>query len=213
MVTNSLESRGLFPVFLYVLFLLALELVGVRQQLFDAAVLGDELLRRLGADPGYAGHIVRRIAHQPQDIDHLIDPLDLPLGEDFRHPQNLDLVAAAPRLIHKAPLGNELAIVLVGRDHVRRKSLGLGLFGQGADHVVGLPPRLAQDRDIKRLAEPEYVRQCLAQILGHRLALGFVLFVLMVPVGRLRCVEDDGDMRWRAFFDNGEQGVGEGKNG
>ena len=67
--------------------------------------------------------------------------------------------------------------------------------------------------DIKRLAEPEYVRQCLAQILGHRLALGFVLFVFVVPVGRLRGVEDDGDMRWRAFFDNGEQGVGEGKNG
>ena len=65
------------------------------------------------------------------------------------------------------------------------------------------PPRLAQDRDIKRLAEPEYVRQCLAQILGHCLALGFVLFVLVVPVRRLRRVENDGDMRRLALFDNG----------
>ena len=199
--------------FLYVLFLLALELVGVRQQLFDAAVFGDELLRRLGADPRDAGHIVRGIAHQPQHVDHLVNPLDLPLSEDFRHPQNLGLVAAAPRLVHKAPLGNELAVVLVGRDHVRRKSLGLGLFSQRTDHVVGLPPRLAQDRNVKRLAESEYVRQCLAQILGHGLALGFILFVLVVPVRGLRRVEDNGDMRRLALFDDGEQGVGKGKNG
>ena len=185
----------------------------MRQQLFDTAVLGDELLRRLGPDPRYAGHIVRRIAHQPQHIYHLVDPLDLPLGENLWHPQNLDLVAAAPRLVHKAPLGNKLAVVLIGRDHVRRKSLSLGLFGQRADHIVGLPPRLAQNRDVKRLAEPEYIRQCLAQILGHRLALGFVLFVLVVPVRRLRRVEDSGDVRWLALFDDGEQGVGEGKNG
>ena len=142
----------------------------------------------------------------------MVDPLDLPLGENLRHAQNLGLVAAASRLVHKAPLGNELAVVLVGRDHVRRKSLDLGLFGQRADHVVGLPPRLAQNRDIKRLTEPEHIRQCLAQILGHGLALGFVLFVLVVPVRRLRRVKDNGDVRRLTLFDNGEQGVGKGKN-
>ena len=208
-----LGKQSLFPMFFYVLLLLALELVGVRQQLFDAAVLSDELLRRLGADPRYAGHIVRGVAHQPQHIYHLVNPLDLPLCENFRYAQHLGLVAAAPRLVHKTPLGNELAVVLVGRDHVRRKSLILGLLGQRADYIVGLPPRLAQNRDIKRLAEPEHVRQCLAQILGHGLALGFVLFVLVVPVRRLRRVKDDGDMRRLALFDDGEQGVGKGKNG
>ena len=51
----------------------ALELVGRFEQPFDAAKLGEQLLRRLLADTWAAGNVVRRVAHQPEQVDHLAD--------------------------------------------------------------------------------------------------------------------------------------------
>ena len=51
----------------------AFELVGRLEQPFDAAELGEQLLRRLLTDARAAGDIVRRVAHQPEQVDHLAD--------------------------------------------------------------------------------------------------------------------------------------------
>ena len=47
------------------------QLVGACQQVFNAAKLGDEFLRRLFAYTGAAGNVVRRVAHQSQHVDDL----------------------------------------------------------------------------------------------------------------------------------------------
>ena len=51
----------------------ALESVGRLEQPFDAAKLGEQLLRRLLADTWAAEDVVRRVAHQPEQVDHLAD--------------------------------------------------------------------------------------------------------------------------------------------
>ena len=51
----------------------ALESVGRLEQPFDAAKLGEQLLRRLLTDTRAAGDVVRRVAHQPEQVDHLAD--------------------------------------------------------------------------------------------------------------------------------------------
>ena len=50
-----------------------LELVGRLEQSLDAAELGEQLLRRLLTHARAAGDVVRRVAHQPEQIDHLAD--------------------------------------------------------------------------------------------------------------------------------------------
>ena len=179
--------------------------------MLNTTIFCDELLRGFGTDSGHAGHVVGGITHQPEHVDHLLDLLDLPLVEDLDHAENLGLVAAATGLVDQRVVGDQLAVVLVGGDHIGAKTRRLGLFGEGANDVVGLPARRANHRNIKGLAQRKHIGQRLAQILGHLLSLGLVFFVELVPVRRLGRIENCGDMRGLAPFGDRQQGVGEGE--
>ena len=51
---------------------LVLDLGGVRQQVVERSVGGDQLARALLADAGHALDVVDRVAHQRQDVDDLL---------------------------------------------------------------------------------------------------------------------------------------------
>ena len=48
------------------------DLAGVRQQLFERAVLRDQIAGALLADARHAFDVVDRVAHQREDVDHLL---------------------------------------------------------------------------------------------------------------------------------------------
>ena len=126
---------------------LALNLVAVGQDVFEGSVLSEELGGGFLADSGDSGNVVDRVAHQSQDIDDLIHPLNAPLFADLGGPHHFGGLASAGRLVHLDSVGDKLPKILVRRHHEHLKAGLFGLVGQGSDHVVGLVTRHAQRRN------------------------------------------------------------------
>ena len=76
-----LGEEGLVGVCLDGFLLLAFQGGGVGEEVFDAAVFGNEFLRGFGADAGDAGDIVGGVAHEAEEVDDLVRLGDAP---DFR---------------------------------------------------------------------------------------------------------------------------------
>ena len=188
---------------------LALDLLDAVEELLHGAEVGQQLLGRLLADAGHAGHVVDGVAHEPEEVGDLLDALDLPLGQHVVLAEQLRRPAGAARAVEQGPLRHELGEVLVGGDHVGRHARRLGPAHEGADHVVGLPAVDAHHGDVEPLEDAEDVGHGRAQVLGHALALGLVLGELLVPVGRLAGVEDGGQVGRLEALQKLQQGVGE----
>ena len=169
----------------------ALELVGRLEQSLDAAELGEQLLRRLLTDARAAGDIVRGVAHQPEQVDHLTDVRQAILGEHLGRAHRLVIAAVARSELEDA-VGDELPVVLVGRHHVDVELLLRGLCGDGADHVVGLVACDLKQRDVPRLDEPTDVGFGGVDVLGRLLALRLVFGEGLVAEGGAGGVESDG---------------------
>ncbi len=71
----------------HVLLLLALELLHTVDDAFQAAELFHQLHGGLLADAGNAGDVVHRVAHQAEDVAHLIGVLQVPARADLLRPQ------------------------------------------------------------------------------------------------------------------------------
>ena len=149
---QPLGEQSLIFVFLDLLLLLAFELVGVFEQVFHRAKLGNELLRGLWSDARHTGNVVRGVARQPEDIDDLFNLFNIPLLQDFRHVEQL-AGATHAGLEHEGVLIDELGIVLVGRDHIGVEALLFRLAGEGADHIVGLETRIFKHRNAEGLEQ------------------------------------------------------------
>jgi hypothetical protein len=112
----------------------------VRQDGLEVAVLEQQLLRPLLADPLHAGDVVGAVSHQREVVHHL----------RWRHAKSLVGVgfidpgllhgrgAATPGIEQRHPGADQLVEVLVSRDdHRLHPAVGRG-GGEGADHVIGL---------------------------------------------------------------------------
>lgn len=144
-----------------------------------------------------------------QDVYHLIDALHLPLLQHLGNTQNLSVASLSARPVQEGVLRHQLGEVLVRRHHVGGEALGFGPLGQGADHVVGLPPGHPDHGDVECLAEPEDVGKGHAQVLRHRVSGALVLGVLQMAPRRLRSVEDSGDMGRILVAEYVQESVGE----
>jgi len=76
---------------------------------------------------------------------------------------------------------DELVEVLVAGDDDRLQALLLGLLGQGADDVVGLPVLLLEHRDVERLDQGAAPGDRRLHLLGHLPAGGLVLRMHLLP--------------------------------
>ena len=78
---------------------LSLEFPHVRQQILDAAVLADEFAGGLFANAGDTRDVVRHIAPQADDVDHLFGPFHTPLRANFRKTKDFGGVAFPTHLL------------------------------------------------------------------------------------------------------------------
>ena len=164
------------------------------ERVFERFVLRDEFLRGLRADAGDAGDVVGGVAHEAEDVADLVAGLDLPLGEDLGHAEDFRAVAHAAGAIDFDALVDELAEILVGRDHERDEILRAGFPREGADDVVGLVAVELERGEIEGADEALDVGDGAAEVLGHFLALRLVGGELDVAGGGRGGVEDDGEM-------------------
>jgi hypothetical protein len=163
-----------------------LDPVEVPEQGLEGAEFLDEGLGRLFADPGHAGDVVRGVAPEGQDIDDLAgrDPEEV-----------LDVGLADLGLFRRVPDGrrrvDDLEEVLVGRDDDRADVPGRRARGQGRQDVVGFVLRVFGRGDAEGPEDVLEDGHLDGQVLGHRLALGFVIDEGLVADGRALDVEDD----------------------
>ena len=203
-----LGKHSLLAVFFDPFLLFSLEFVRMVEQIFDAAILSDQFLGGLLTHARNPGHVVRTVAHQAQDIDHLVDAFDLPLLQNLADTLNFN-VAGATRFTDEGAVRNQLPVVLVGCDHIGCKTVFLRLTGKRSDHVVRFPSGYPDNGQVERFAQAENVGKRRAQILGHGLALGLVFGEHPVPVGRLGCIENNAYMAGIRVVQNIQQGVRE----
>ena len=69
--------------------------------------------------------------------------------------------AALAGLVLEDMIGYQLAVVLVGRDHVNVETFAGGTLSHGADYIVGLEPREHEHRNAERL---NYLRERLKSV-------------------------------------------------
>ena len=141
MVTSSFDSRAASACAEQRLAgTLGRDLGGAGKNGLEVAVLGEQLLGTLLADPLHAGDVVGGVADQGQEVHHLVRRHAQPLGGvGLVHP---DLVhrrrAAAPGIEQGDAGPDELIEVLVARDDDRAEPARRPRPGQGADDVIGL---------------------------------------------------------------------------
>ena len=170
--------------------LVLLDLGSTGEQRFEVAIFADELRRGLDADPGYARHVVGRIADQRLHLDDLLR----------RHAEFLDHLGAADLLVlhgveHDDAVIDELHQVLVRGDDGGGGAGCAGLAHIGRDQVVGLEAVLFQAGNVEgvdRLADELELR---AQIVGRIGPVRLVVGIHLRAEGLLRLVEDHREMR------------------
>ena len=167
-------------------------LVGVGEDLLEAAVLLDELGRALLADPRDAGQVVARVAHDAAIVGHearrdAVALLDLLRGVARR------VGDAAPGGEDADPLGDELEGVAVAGEDDDALPGGVGAGRQRADHVVGLEARQLGVDEAEGLHHRAEVRLLLAQKVRGRGPPGLVLLVALLAERPPRRVPADDD--------------------
>ncbi|CCX63913.1 unknown [Prevotella sp. CAG:1058] len=134
---EELREANLLLVLLDLLFQRTLQLAGAFEQRVNRAELLQELDCRLLAHTRTAWYVVGRIAHQSEQVDHLCRRLDAVLLAYAVGVERLVATAVA-RTVHHHVAAHQLAVVLVGRQHVRLDAFCISLCRQRAYYVVGL---------------------------------------------------------------------------
>ena len=142
--------------------------------------------------PRHAGNVVRSVAHQGLQVDHVDGVEAVLLPEGLRgHILGGGLAHAGGHQLHLGAVGDQLEAVLVAGDDDAVPPRRLAFAADGADEVVGLVPRqliAGHGHGRKHLL---HHRQLHGQLRGHGLALGLVIRVRPVAEGGLPAVKGD----------------------
>ena len=191
----------------------SLQLVGMFQQVLDAAEFGNQFLSCFFSYSRAPRNVIGRVAHQSQHIDDLQGGCNRELGFHFFYTHNFEFFVTVFGTVHEYTVGNQLAIVFVRCHHIGRYLFLSGQGSQCTDDIVCFVTRYFQNRNIvgaddvldDRYRQPDDFR-CL-------FPLGFVLFVGLVAEGRSGGVEGDADMRGIFFLQHFFQGIDESQDG
>ncbi len=186
----------------------ALEVGGVLDDRLDVAVLLHERHGRFLPDAGHAGHVVRRVADEGQEVDELARfEAAVLLGEGLGR-LAVEGLALVRRAEHVDAVREELAEVLVGREDHGVDAFVLGALRERPDHVVGLDALGFEHGDVERLNEPLDERDVRLDLVRHRRPVRFVVLVELVAERRraAELVEDDGDVLGLVVFEELEEG-------
>ncbi len=170
-------------------------LVDVLEHLLERPEALDQLARRLVADPGDAGDVVRCVALQPVEVgdqarrdpvavDHRLAVVDLRVGDAARGRHHLDDARVVDQLED---------VAVAGDDHRRHLRAGMQrLLGDRGDHVVGLVALDAHVAVAERLDERFHRGPLLLEQIGPRAARGLVLGEHLGAAGGARIPRHDG---------------------
>lgn len=196
------------------LFLLfAFEFVGRGEEVFDGTEFLDEFGGGFFANAGDAGDVVDGVSHEGEDVDDLGGAFDAPFGADFGWAEDFDVGALAAGFVDFDVVGDELAEVFVWSDHEGLHLEGVGFFGEDADDVVGFEAVLGEDGDAHGVEEALDLGDGGGDVLGHFLALSFVVGEEVVARGGGGGVEDDGEVGGGLVGEDVEESVGEAVEG
>ncbi len=166
------------------------------KHILDGAELADELHGGFLADARTAGNVVGRVAFERQQIHDLTGTVNAVTLAYLPRPAHLEALAFQRGAIHEYGVGHELAIVLVGRHHIRDEAAVGGAVSQRADDVVGLISGQLHDGNAHRLQHPLDIRNRQGYVLGLLVAPGLIVGKHIVAE-RMAAdgVEADGQMR------------------
>jgi hypothetical protein len=158
----------------------------------NGAVLLNQRRGGLFAHAGHAGNVVRRVAHQRLQINHMngVEAVFLP-ERVGGHVLRQRLAHAGGYQLHLGVFRNQLQRVLVSRGSHAVPARSLAPAGDGADEVVGLPALQLVAGDVQRVQHLFHHRDLHPQLLRHGLAGGLVGRVGLVAEGG--GVEVEGD--------------------
>ena len=167
--------------------LLLRHFVGACEQLVERSVGRDQVARTLLPDAGHTLHVVDGVAHQGQDVHHLRGRHTELLG----HARGIEPGALVARVVDADAVADQLEEVLVAGDDGHLEAGGSRLGRQRAQHIVGLEALGREDGHSHGLARLVHPGDLLAQIVGHRGAVGFVVG------GQLRAERRGGEVERR----------------
>ena len=165
----------------------------VAQEFVERPELGEQLRRRLLAHRRHAGHVVRRVADESEEVDDLLGK-DAVLGEDAVSIEPLVCVAGAATAWAKErdPVADDLGHVLVGGRDETEEAVFSAAKGKRREHVVAFDARLREHRNPEDTEQLDHERQLLRQFRGHRLPRRLVVSVQLVSERHPAHVEDGG---------------------
>ena len=192
----------------------AFERGDVLKQVLDRAPLVDELGGRLLADSRASRHIVGDVALEGQQVDDLRGRGDAVAVAHLLGAAHLEALALERRPVHEHAVGDQLAVVLVGRHHICGEALLGGDDGEGADDVVGLVVLHLDHADAVGADDAFDVWDGEGDVLGLLVALCLVLGVGLVAEGfAVGRVEADGHVGGILLAEDLLERVAEAENG
>ena len=192
--------------------LLGLHLLQVLVEVLHAPELLHQLGRRLLADAGHAGDVVRGVTLEALEVGHLVrlDAVAL-AGPLLVVDDGVALVGAVHVDADAGP--HELHDVAIQGHQVGLEALRRRLAGQGAQDIVGLVPLDATDGDVEGLDELLAAGDLLVEVLRGRRPVGLVGLVLLMAKGGARRVQGDGHVGGLQLLQHAQQRVGEAVDG
>ena len=159
-----------------------------------------------------AWDIVYRIAHHAQKVDHLLGPFHTEFRADLCNPHDLRRCPSLCRFVHEDLVSHQLAEILIWGHHIGDVALGLRFFGQCSDHIIGFIAVHSQRGDAKAFQHLFDQGRGYFDCLWGLVAVGFVLRILFVPLGRCRSIEHHRHMARVFLFQKIEQSQGKPKD-
>ena len=105
------------------------------------------------SDSLHSRDIVRGVAAYRQYLDNLFRLADTVFLTDFLRVYKFDLAACLAGLVLDNGRRDQLAVILVRRNHICREAFLLGALGHGTDYIVGLVTSYHQYRNLQSFAQ------------------------------------------------------------
>jgi hypothetical protein len=141
----------------------------VGQQFVERAELLQQFAGDLGADAWHPRHVVDAVAHERQEIDHLVGP-DAPLRLELSRADH----RVVPQVQEPHMVADQLAGILVAGGDRALPSGGDRPRGEGRQHVIGLVAGQFQAGDAHHVEEPPDERDLGHEVGGHLRPVGLV---------------------------------------
>ena len=146
------------------------DLVDVRVEFVQRAVLLEKLDRRLLADARHAGDVVRAVAGERLEVDELLRRQAVALLDLLQPVSRRHRIGPARRVENLHLLVDQLEHIAVAGHDEHVVPFAAGLVGQRAEDIVGLVVSVGENRDVERAQHGFDARHLRAHVVGHGVA-------------------------------------------